>query len=93
MDTSGCSAPFTEAELKRFLSDKSLELYHRLKQIAELAAAALDGLEQCPGCDYAAIIENPEEKLFRCLNELCKQITCRKCKRLVGFLSCTIGQC
>ena len=81
MDTSGCSVPFAEAELQRFLSRKSIDLYFRLKQTAELAAAELDNLEHCPGCSYAAIIENLEEKLFRCLNENCKQVTCRQCKK------------
>ena len=84
MDESGCPAPFPESELERLLSDKSLQLYHRLKQTAELAEAAIDGLESCPGCDYAAVIDNPHEKLFRCMNVKCKQVTCRKCKKPVS---------
>jgi len=58
-------------------------LYYRLKQAKELEQAALDGLESCPSCHYAAVIENPEEKLFRCMNEECMQTTCRKCRRKV----------
>ncbi|ORX36468.1 hypothetical protein BD324DRAFT_651707 [Kockovaella imperatae] len=81
MDGSGCKALFPDSELKRLLPVKLLELYHRLKQAAELAQASIDGLESCPGCDYAAIIENPQEKLFKCENEACMQISCRQCKR------------
>jgi len=89
MDSSGCPAPFTESELSRLLPTKTLELYHRLRQSAELAAAAIDGLESCPACSYAVIIENEAEKLFICQNEGCKQVSCRKCKNKV----CSITIC
>lgn len=81
MDLSGCEAPFPESELGRALSDKTFSLYHRLKQAKELELAAIEGLESCPSCPYSAIIENPDEKLFRCMNEICGQVTCRKCRR------------
>ncbi|KIR76730.1 E3 ubiquitin-protein ligase RNF216 [Cryptococcus gattii EJB2] len=81
MDLSGCRAPFPESELGRALSEKTLSLYHRLKQARELELAAIEGLESCPSCPYSAIIENPDEKLFRCMNETCGQVTCRKCRR------------
>lgn len=81
MDTSGCLAPFPDSELTRLLPSKSLELYHRLKQASELESAQIDGLETCPHCPFSAIIDNPHEKLFRCLNEECGEVSCRKCKR------------
>ncbi|KAE8540681.1 hypothetical protein D1P53_003045 [Cryptococcus gattii VGV] len=81
MDLSGCRAPFPESELGRTLSEKTLSLYHRLKQARELELAAIEGLESCPSCPYSAIIENPDEKLFRCMNVTCGQVTCRKCRR------------
>ena len=84
MDGSGCPALFPESELRRLLSDQSLHLYHRLKQNAELAEAGIDGLETCPGCDYAAVIDNPEEKLFRCMNQSCMRVSCRKCHKPVS---------
>lgn len=83
MDTSGCPAPFTDSELSRLLSEKSLHLYHRLKQAKEVEEAAIDGLESCPACSYAAVIENPDEKLFRCEKKGCRQVSCRKCRKLV----------
>jgi TRIAD3 protein (E3 ubiquitin-protein ligase RNF216) len=83
MDSSGCAAPFTESELSRLLPSKTLELYHRLKCNAELALAGIDGLETCPACDYAVVIDNEEEKLFFCQSDGCKQISCRKCRNKV----------
>ena len=85
MDMSGCNSAFPESELSRLLAPKSFELYLRLQQAKELEQAALDGLESCPSCPYAAVIENTEEKLFRCMNEACQQVTCRKCRRQVGL--------
>jgi E3 ubiquitin-protein ligase RNF216 len=85
MDQSGCKLPFPKSELERFLSPKLLALYERVKQGKEIAAAGIDGLEECPFCEYKCVIENPDEKLFRCGNEEeCGAVTCRKCKKSVG---------
>lgn len=84
MDTSGCKAAFSEAELSRLLSSTSLELYHRLKTAKELEQAAIEGLEMCPYCPWAIVIDNPNEKLFRCLNPSCLQVSCRGCKHAVS---------
>ncbi|KAK0491629.1 hypothetical protein IW261DRAFT_1324475 [Armillaria novae-zelandiae] len=83
MDQSGCKHPFPESELRRLLSPKLMELYERVKQRKEIEAAGLDGLEECPFCEYKCVIENPDEKLFRCGNEeTCGVITCRSCKKV-----------
>ncbi|KAL5476607.1 hypothetical protein ACEPAI_3287 [Sanghuangporus weigelae] len=81
MDQSGCKLAFTDAELKRFLPAKLLELYERIKQAKEIEAAELDGLEECPFCEYKAVIDNPDEKLFRCEREDCGAVSCRACKK------------
>nr|XP_031857357.1 uncharacterized protein CI109_007221 [Kwoniella shandongensis]KAA5524429.1 hypothetical protein CI109_007221 [Kwoniella shandongensis] len=80
MDMTGCQAAFPEKELGRLLSSKSFGLYHRLKQAKELELAKIDGLETCPVCPFAAIVDDPNDKLFRCMNEECGQVTCRKCR-------------
>lgn len=36
MDQSGCKLAFAESEVQRFLSEKSLELWHRVKQELEI---------------------------------------------------------
>lgn len=85
MDQSGCKLPFTISELHRFLTPKLMSLYERVKQTKEIEMAGLEGLEECPFCEYKCVIENPEERLFRCGNEEgCGAVTCRGCKKLVS---------
>ncbi|CAL1697818.1 unnamed protein product [Somion occarium] len=82
MDQSGCKLPFPESELRRFLSPKLLSLYERVKQRKEIEAAGLEGLEECPFCEYKVVIENEQERLFHCQNEDCGAVSCRSCKKL-----------
>ncbi|KZT66207.1 hypothetical protein DAEQUDRAFT_696012 [Daedalea quercina L-15889] len=81
MDQSGCKLAFPESELRRFLTPKLLSLYERVRQRKEIEAAGLEGLEECPHCEYKVVIENDQEKLFRCQNEECMAVTCRQCKK------------
>jgi len=81
MDQSGCTLAFPESELRRFLTPKLLGLYERVKQQKEIEAAGLDNLEECPFCEYKCVIENEQEKLFRCENQDCLAISCRACKK------------
>ena len=83
MDQSDCKLPFPESELRRLLTPKLLALYERIKQRKEIEAAGLENLEECPFCDYKVVIENDQEKLFRCENAECGAVSCRKCKKLV----------
>ncbi|KAK7466958.1 hypothetical protein VKT23_004022 [Stygiomarasmius scandens] len=82
MDQSGCKQLFPISELRRLLPEKLMELYERVKQRKEIEMAGLENLEECPFCEYKCVIENPDEKLFRCGNEeTCGAITCRQCKK------------
>lgn len=85
MDQSGCKLLFSPIELRRFLPPKLLELYERICQRKELEAAGLEGLEECPFCEYQVVIENEHEKLFRCERPDCGAVTCRKCKKMVSI--------
>lgn len=82
MDTSGCTARFDEKELARVLPSKSLELLQRLRFAQELEDAAIEGLETCPSCPWAVVIDSPTEKLFRCMNEACGKVSCRQCRKV-----------
>ncbi|KAJ6623544.1 hypothetical protein B0H10DRAFT_1786528 [Mycena sp. CBHHK59/15] len=84
MDQSGCKLPFPDTELIRFLTPKLMALYERVKQTKEVEAAGLEGLEECPFCEYKCVIENEQEKLFTCRNEEggCAVVSCRQCKKL-----------
>ncbi|KAJ7109483.1 hypothetical protein C8R44DRAFT_635668 [Mycena epipterygia] len=84
MDQSGCKLPFPSTELHRFLTPKLMALYERVKQTKEVEAAGIEGLEECPFCEYKCVIENEHEKLFTCRNEEggCAAVSCRQCKKL-----------
>ncbi|KAJ7509982.1 hypothetical protein B0H11DRAFT_1957067 [Mycena galericulata] len=82
MDQSGCKLPFPDTELHRFLTPKLMSLYERVKQTKEVEAAGIEGLEECPFCEYKCVIENEQEKLFTCRNDDCAAISCRQCKQL-----------
>ncbi|KAJ7741519.1 hypothetical protein DFH07DRAFT_837532 [Mycena maculata] len=82
IDQSGCKLPFPDTELLRFLTPKLMSLYERVKQTKEVEAAGIEGLEECPFCEYKCVIENEQEKLFTCRNEECAAISCRQCKQL-----------
>ncbi|KAG5641929.1 hypothetical protein DXG03_003955 [Asterophora parasitica] len=84
MDQSGCKALIPESELKRFLPEKLMALWERVKQRKDLEAAGLEDLEECPFCEWGCVIDNPYEKLLRCGNlDICGAVSCRGCKKLV----------
>ena len=51
-------------------------------QIIELEKADIEGLEKCPFCPFATIMDTtPEEnKCFSCLNPECGKKSCRLCQ-------------
>ena len=85
MDQEGCSSLFSLASLKICLPEKLMMLYERVKTEEEVTAAGLEGLEECPFCDYKCVIENDMERLFTCLNDDggCGVVSCRECKKPV----------
>lgn len=85
MDQTGCKLLFPYSELQRFLPPKLLELYERVKQRKDIEMAGLENLEECPHCEFKIVIDNPDERLFRCQNADCEAVTCRKCKKPVSI--------
>ncbi|GAA6006084.1 hypothetical protein JCM11491_002026 [Sporobolomyces phaffii] len=81
MSTSGCQATFPESEIVKFLPRKSRSALHKIRQEKEIDLAELDGLEKCPFCPFAYIIENDQERLFHCQRPECGVVTCRQCKK------------
>ncbi|KAJ2915382.1 hypothetical protein MD484_g5023, partial [Candolleomyces efflorescens] len=71
IDTSGCSLPFHDSDLRRLLPPKLLSLYERLAQLKALKDANVKGLEECPFCPWLCVIAIPVEQdvLFRCGNQ------------------------
>jgi IBR domain, a half RING-finger domain len=81
MDTSGCGAELSKEALTRALPVKISDKLAEIKQLAEIKAAGLDGLEQCPFCDYQAVCAPVDiDTLFECLSPNCEKVSCRKCK-------------
>jgi len=48
--------------------------------IADDAQAEIEGFVTCPFCDYGAIMENENDKEFRCQNNECQIVSCRICR-------------
>jgi TRIAD3 protein (E3 ubiquitin-protein ligase RNF216) len=84
MDTAGCSAAFAESELRRVLDPGLLGLYERLRARDALKGAALENLTECPFCEYACVMEDEADRLFRCQSETCGVVSCRLCKKPVS---------
>ncbi|KAL9938848.1 hypothetical protein V8E36_002567 [Tilletia maclaganii] len=81
MDFEGCDFLFSDREVKKFLSEKSFELYENIKQEIEVNQAGIESLESCPFCPYSVDMGDvPDETLFRCENEACRKVSCRACK-------------
>jgi len=76
--TNGCNFCFAPSQLAKFLPKKTLEYFQKRQQEEEINQVDIPGLEKCPFCPYAVIIENQDDKVFHCLN--CKKDTCRLCK-------------
>lgn len=49
-----------------------------------METAGLAGLEECPFCDYAYVVEDPHEEVFRCARDECSVVSCRACKKKVA---------
>jgi TRIAD3 protein (E3 ubiquitin-protein ligase RNF216) len=85
MDQSGCKAEIPAHELRRFLPQKLLELWERVKQRKEVEAAQLEGLTECPFCEWRCVIENPHQTVFSCANvDACGKVSCRTCQKPVS---------
>ena len=85
MDTSGCKLPFPSSELQRCLDARTYDLWQRIVQADDIAAANIEGLEHCPSCDFAIIFEVgiDVDPVLTCLNGTCKLVSCRRCKKQV----------
>ncbi|EPS40224.1 hypothetical protein H072_5994 [Dactylellina haptotyla CBS 200.50] len=82
MDGSGCRQEFSAKEIQRFCDTKMQDALERLEQRDVLQQAGIDGLSECPFCDFAAIVPPVEEdREFRCLNPDCMTTSCRLCNK------------
>jgi TRIAD3 protein (E3 ubiquitin-protein ligase RNF216) len=72
MDGSGCKAEFSRREVLRFLDERTLSALAKIEQENVLRIAEIEGLVQCPFCDFGAICAPAEvDKEFACQNPEC----------------------
>ncbi|CAF1207605.1 unnamed protein product [Didymodactylos carnosus] len=78
----GCHGEYSMRLLSELLPPKDIERLNKRVQEDNIQQASIDGLETCPYCPYAVIVDNQEDKVFRCLNPDCMRETCRLCKEI-----------
>lgn len=79
--TAGCGAGFEPAQLNLVSDKQLLQRLADLQQEKDIREANLDDLEECPFCDYKAIMPPIEENFeFHCANPECEKVSCRRCK-------------
>ena len=78
MDGSGCKATLITEGIGKAVTIKVFDKLAFYQQQAEVIAAGIEGLEQCPFCDFKAICD-PTEAIFFCQNPDCSRSSCRKC--------------
>lgn len=76
----GCKGRFPLAALADALPPAVFNGYTRRLQTKEIEEAGLEGLEKCPFCDYAVIMESDSNSILTCRNPDCGRQSCRKCK-------------
>lgn len=79
--TAGCGAGFEPAQLNQLSDKQLLAKLADLQQEKDIRDAALEDLEECPFCDFKAILPPIEVDFeFRCANPECEKVSCRRCK-------------
>ena len=79
--TAGCGSGFASRQLTLIADKPLLAKLAQLQQEKDIRDAGLDDLEECPFCDYKAILPPIEEDFeFRCANPECEKVSCRRCK-------------
>ena len=75
-----CGAEIPLSSLQKHLPTKLYSKLIERKQLAEIEAAGLENLVQCPGCNYAVIVPaDSQDKVIICGNPECGRQTCRQC--------------
>ncbi|KAL4237880.1 hypothetical protein ACF0H5_002590 [Mactra antiquata] len=77
---SSCEQEFPLTVLQDLLSAGTFSLALRKMQEEELRLADITDLVSCPYCAFATIMPDPEDKVFKCLNQECLKESCRLCK-------------
>ncbi|KAL1957392.1 hypothetical protein VTO42DRAFT_6072 [Malbranchea cinnamomea] len=80
MTQDNCGAPFRPSKLNKILGQVLYDKLTSIQQHRELQEADIEGLHECPFCDFKAIAPPINEDCqFACQNPACRKISCRKC--------------
>ncbi|SCV73297.1 BQ2448_7223 [Microbotryum intermedium] len=79
MSTTPCQGVFIDAEAILFLPRTSFARLEQLRQDYEIERAQIPGLEKCPFCPYAVILDPHHGRIFQCLMPDCAISSCRRC--------------
>jgi TRIAD3 protein (E3 ubiquitin-protein ligase RNF216) len=79
--TAGCGAGFAPAQINLLADKELLARLARIQQATDIRNAGIEDLEECPFCEYKAIIDVSvdEDSEFRCAAPDCSIVSCRKC--------------
>ncbi|CAL4112790.1 unnamed protein product, partial [Meganyctiphanes norvegica] len=72
-----CKAEFSLSILKKLMKPSVFSNILQRRQVEEITAAGLDDLVSCPFCNFATIMPNKDDKVFKCLNPECMKDSCR----------------
>lgn len=79
----GCTSAFAPNQLNLLADKQLLEKLAELEQEKAIRDAGLEDLEECPFCDYKAIMPPIDEDFeFCCANPECEKVSCRRCKSI-----------
>ncbi|CAF0957227.1 unnamed protein product [Rotaria sordida] len=76
---STCKYEYSTSLMNHLLSPTLLSRLLIKIQQEELRLANIPNFEQCKYCTFGTIIDDPNERVFRCLNQECLKETCRAC--------------
>ena len=86
-----CQATYIRQHLVLAMGEKAVERIEFNDQQMSLANAGFKNLEECPFCDFKAIMADGKKvnKEFRCFNLDCEKVSCRLCRKVSHVpLSC-----
>lgn len=78
--TGFCEQQIPLSVLKDVLPSAMFSKMLRKMQEEEVRQAEIPDLIDCPFCSFATIMDNPEDRVFRCLNPECLRDSCRLCR-------------
>ncbi|XP_067681693.1 uncharacterized protein [Haliotis asinina] len=78
--TGECEYDIPLTVLQEVLSSAMFSRMLSRLQEEEIRLAEIPDLVSCPFCNFATIMSDPSDKVFKCLNPECLKETCRLCK-------------